>query len=269
MTPDCQTLGHDWAPTGLYIAGRLHQFCRRLGCASALCRIGGRAKIVEGVFASRVGRHNLDIEDHAFGGVSKIIMRELVDTYQLDGFTASDGDVILDIGAHVGIVSIYLAKRWPGARIYAFEPVSENYARMERNIKANAVTNVKAFQLAVSGNGRSLRLRGDLRLNSGGISAYAGGNGRVWKVASVTLRQIFTSLEIERCRLLKIDCEGAEYEILESAGELLKKVDYLAGEFHVNTRLERMGYSPQGLLALCRTHVMPGCIHVNACRMGE
>ena len=251
MTPDCETLGHDWATTGLYIGGQIHVPCRRSGCEAALCRVGDEERVIEGVYSSRIGDCVLDIEDHAQGAVAKIVMHEVADSYRLDGFTARDGDVILDIGAHVGIVSIYLAKRWPGARIYAFEPVWANFDKLERNIKANAVTNVRTFQLAVSGNGRYLRLRGDLTQNSGGISAYAGGNGRARKVASVTLEQIFTNLRIDRCRLLKIDCEGAEYEILEAAGDLLQRVDCLVGEFHINARMELMGYSPQALLSLC------------------
>ncbi len=265
MNPNCEVLGHDWASTGLYIDGQLHLPCRRPDCEAALCR----ARVIDGIYSSRVGAHTLDIEDDACGGVAKIIMREVVDSYKLDGFTAQDGDVILDIGAHVGIVSIYLAKCWPGTRIYAFEPVRENFANLERNVKVNAVTNVKAFRLAVSGNGRPLRLRGNMSQNSGGVSAYAGGNGRARKVKSVTLKQIFTNLEIDRCKLLKIDCEGAEYEILESAGELLSKVDYLVGEFHTSSRLAQMGYSPQRLLDLCQSHIPADRLHVNTCRMSE
>jgi hypothetical protein len=37
---------------------------------------------------------------------------------------------------------------------------------------------------------------------------------------------------ISKCKLLKIDCEGAEYEILDKAGEFLKKCAHLRGEFH-------------------------------------
>lgn len=52
--------------------------------------------------------------------------------------------------------------------------------------------------------------------------------------------------EIDRCRLLKINCEGAEYEILHNT-HVLDRVDYLSSEFHINQRLEQDGYSIESL----------------------
>lgn len=42
-------------------------------------------------------------------------------------------DVIFDIGANIGITSIWLAKKYPAARIYSFEPVAENFEILEKN----------------------------------------------------------------------------------------------------------------------------------------
>jgi hypothetical protein len=71
-------------------------------------------------------------------------------------------------------------------------------------------------------------------------------NGKVSDVASVTLDEVFAVHGIERCRLLKIDCEGMEYEILPGAG-VLDKVEYLAGEFHASAYLQSLGWCPERL----------------------
>lgn len=47
--------------------------------------------------------------------------------------------------------------------------------------------------------------------------------------------------EIDRVKLLKMDIEGAEYETLYNS-TCLSKVDNMVAEFHINTRLETMGY---------------------------
>jgi hypothetical protein len=48
------------------------------------------------------------------------------DVYGLEMVPFQPGDVAIDIGAHIGLVSIYIAKRWPFLRIYAFEPYLPN-----------------------------------------------------------------------------------------------------------------------------------------------
>ncbi len=63
----------------------------------------------------------------------------------------------------------------------------------------------------------------------------------------MTLDEIFDDNKIVRCKLLKIDCEGAEYEILPNA-RALSRVDYLSGEFHMNGPLRERGCSVDALI---------------------
>jgi hypothetical protein len=67
------------------------------------------------------------------------------------------------------------------------------------------------------------------------------------KVASRTLDQIFSEFGIDRCKLLKIDCEGSEYEILYSA-KCLNRISNIRGEFHMNKTLAAKGYSIESLV---------------------
>jgi FkbM family methyltransferase len=56
--------------------------------------------------------------------------------------------VIIDCGAHDGADTINMARRWPGARLHAFEPVPEVYARLRANTRA--YPNIECYPLAIS-----------------------------------------------------------------------------------------------------------------------
>ena len=241
---------HQWSAMGLYIGGVLHQPCNVPDCAAALVD-GPLPRVVSGVFPNEVAGIPLLLEDDPQGGVAKLVMRELVDGYGLDKIELKPGDGVIDVGAQVGAVSIYLAKRQPLARIYAFEPVPANFKRLMRNLKANGVENVTAIHKAVTGDGRDLVLHLTMDVNSGGNSAF----GKGWKtitVPSTTLADFVRVLHIDRIKLLKLDCEGSEYEIVESSLEMLDRVDVVRGEMHVG---EGLGGSPSDLLEALRGRV--------------
>ena len=165
----------------------------------------------------------------------------LADIYGLDAIPFQPGDVVIDIGAHVGMVSMYLAKRWPFLRIDAFEPYRPNYENCSTNLHLNNVSNVRLFKQAVTVDGRSLILR-CLPSNTGGATAVfeLPGAQADTPVDSTTLPDILERALApgQRCRLLKIDCEGMEYEIL-SHSSALDRVDFLAAEFHEGTLYSR------------------------------
>lgn len=259
------THAHDWYPTGLWVDGLFCRPCREPGCTAALCLTPDRVESIrDGVFPMAVGGVALDIEDDPRGGVAKIVIRELSDSYLINQMEFKLGDVILDIGAHVGIVSCYIGKRWPEVRIYAFEPVPDNYRRLQRNLAANGVTSVRPFQLALTGNGRRVAMSADPAVNSGGGSIL--GRNPTLRVPSTTLTNVFAKLAPDRVALLKIDCEGAEYEVLTAGETLLDRVDALVGEFHDGAAVRALGYSPDDLEAMVWQHVP--VVHVTRCMMG-
>ena len=145
-----------------------------------------------------------------------------------------DSSVIIDIGAHIGIFSVLAARHAPNVRVFSFEPLPENFKILKSNIEINNLEkNIFSFPWAVSG------LRGERNLN---ILARTGSsivnNSKdepleKIKVATVTLEEIFNSNKIDHCNFLKIDCEGAEYEILYSTSpEILKRIKTITLESH-------------------------------------
>ena len=170
-----------------------------------------------------------------------MVLRELYeDIYRLKELKLSRGDIVIDVGAHVGAVSIFLGKRFPDVRILAYEPCRNTFSVLQDNIHRNNVTNVQSFNLAISGDGRDLRLlvaphksgmanafvSEELRENRVRVSGY-----RTEVVASTTLDAVFRDNGINRCAFMKLDCEGAEFEIVKET-RVLNLVDELALEIH-------------------------------------
>lgn len=164
-----------------------------------------------------------------------------VDDYNFDSIDFKYGDVVIDIGGNIGMVSIYLAKKYPFLKIYAFEPVKQNYKNFLKNIELNNINKdiIKVFNLAITKDRRDVILTSPFN-NSGASNIYNNfrGSGNIISnndisIKSITFDDIFSNNNISKCKLLKIDCEGAEYEILYSANvENLKNCEYMRAEFH-------------------------------------
>ena len=268
---------HRWAKVGLRNEdGTCSTPCLDKGCAAELVRRPGikddAGRVVGQGMPMAVDGMALDIEDDPQGGVAKIMCREAVSTYRLPEIPLQDGDWVVDVGAHVGVASIYLAKKHPGVKVLAIEPVPANYERLVRNIEANGVMGrVIPVPAAVTGDGREVRLWGHPDNNSGGMSAYVPADGvdvQQETVGSRTLCSLMREQGIERIKLLMMDCEGEEYGILDHGAETpLHKVEYLVGEFHSNKLLDKLGNDPQALLATVTAHLGADKVHVSMTRM--
>ena len=174
--------------------------------------------------------------------------------YCFDKFECTEKDIMIDIGAHVGMVSILYGKLYPQLKIYAFEPDPRNYKMMLMNIKLNNVKNITPFNMAVSGDGRELKMCIDPELSAVGTqtSITSGNKKEFYTVQSTTIKDIFEKYNIDTCKFLKIDCEGSEYEILlNTPTEILQKIEFLGGEFHTNDYIKAQGYSPHELEKYC------------------
>lgn len=231
---------HKWSGWGHETAGGVVQACAVAGCTAERC---GDLVAPEGL-ALDVAGVALDIVDDAAGGVRRAIAGEIERVYRLQDLTFQPGDVIIDVGAHVGVVSCYLARRWPDAQIIACEPHPENYARLVRNVRVNGCANVTARNVAVTADGRPLLLSGDHTANTGGYSAFGALGPDMEVVPSVAAAELQGG---RRVALLKLDCEGAEYEILRSLH--LDQIDRLIMEVHENAQLRAQHGSGAALVA--------------------
>jgi FkbM family methyltransferase len=139
---------------------------------------------------------------------------------------------IVDVGAAFGDFAVSVARAHPRARVYAYEPFPESFALLCRNIALNQVSNVVPLQRGVSGAGGTLVLS----LTGAAVqhSAYAEAAddpARQITIESVSLEQMLA--DIPACDFLKIDCEGAEFDILLNASPFaLAKIRNIALEYH-------------------------------------
>lgn len=155
-----------------------------------------------------------------------------------------DPAVILDIGANIGISSMYFAERFPRARIYAFEPVPENVALLSRNVVRRPQVHVSPVALG-GRNGTIEMLSSDSPRNFGGFSFYRQGSDPSRKIA-VRMQDVNTALRelgVGRVDLIKIDTEGSEYEILTAFDEnMLRSVKWIMGELHGEKDFELLAF---------------------------
>lgn len=165
------------------------------------------------------------------------------DEYDFKNFEFSEGDVVIDVGAETGGEMAVLGSLDKNLKIYSYEPLPENYTLVLEHIKRNRLDNIFPFCKAVGGkNGMVKIYYGDSKTESGRHHHFIGNAYSVPKdgyaeVEMVTLEKIFKDNNIKHCRLLKIDPEGAEYDILDQCPtEILDKIDYIIGEHHFHTR---------------------------------
>jgi FkbM family methyltransferase len=180
------------------------------------------------------------------------------DAYRLREMHFDKGDVVIDIGAHIGLFSLYIAKRWPFVNVFAFEPFPANFINCSENLRLNTAANVILSSEAITNDNRLLTMATDPR-NSGGASAIVKtfeANGIVSDLSSMTLDMVFSVYGINRCKLLKIDCEGMEYEIVLGT-RMLDKVENLVGEFHASAHIQNLGYCPELLRSYCLSFFAP------------
>ncbi|KUK46297.1 MAG: Methyltransferase FkbM family [Anaerolinea thermophila] len=152
------------------------------------------------------------------------------------GVPIKDGWTVVDIGAGIGDFSIYAAHANPQTKVFAFEPFPESYHLLERNIALNSIENVFPFEAAIWSQAGVLHLDNlsgePLQIISKEMHSTKKGNN-VIKVRALTLSQVFEAHAIDKLDLLKLDCEGAEYEILSGASpEVFKKIERIIMEYH-------------------------------------
>ncbi len=123
----------------------------------------------------------------------------------------------LDIGSHVGIATVMVAKSIPGVVVLAFEPVGENYRLLVENIELNGIENAIAFNFGFHSETGSARLAIDNR-NPGAYHLEQNGDAGV-HVNLLAFDEVLKIIGDEQVDFIKMDCEGAEYTILGSMSQ--------------------------------------------------
>ncbi len=128
------------------------------------------------------------------------------------------GDVVFDIGAHVGFYTL-LASRLvgPSGRVVAFEPLARNLDLLARHLDYNRASNVTVVAAAVGEKTGSERFACGKDPSMGALAE----DGDV--VDLVCIDDLVARGELPPPRLVKIDVEGAESRVLDGASATLAK----------------------------------------------
>ena len=164
----------------------------------------------------------------------------VMEEYDIEDLKINENDVVIDIGAHIGLFSLLVSQFCKTGKILSFEPVRENFDLLVSNLELNKIDNVLPFNMAVSKNSDNLNLFLNEDESAHSIfpksskSVFSLPTGKTTAVESTTLQKIFDENKISSCKLLKLDCEGAEYEIIDSLSpEYLNRIQNIVMEYHL------------------------------------
>lgn len=130
---------------------------------------------------------------------------------------AIDDPVILDIGANTGLFTLRMKELYPNAALYCYEPFPSNYEQLERNIKLSELDNIELIKKGVGGNTRSEKLYIN-KTNLGGHSLFEN-EARSHDFVTIDILgigELIKNLPNNHIHLIKLDCEGAEFEIIKA-----------------------------------------------------
>jgi len=158
-------------------------------------------------------------------------------------FLTKEKVTVIDIGANIGSASLFFATLSNVVDIHAFEPVLETYIQAKENIERNNFSSkVNLYNFGLGKNNRmetflfDKNIKGNTGVRAEKSTSFKKENVIETQVeiknTSETINQI-----IENCHykiMLKVDCEGGEYEIFENLSNsgLINKIDYIMMEWH-------------------------------------
>ncbi|GAC1439654.1 MAG: FkbM family methyltransferase [Sediminibacterium sp.] len=140
--------------------------------------------------------------------------------------------VLLDIGANIGMMTVYMARKLDRVTVFAFEPIPANVKALKRIVTFFKLGNVKVFEIALGDKPGSLkmvlpivnhsRMQGWCHVTGFDEGKYRN-KGEVYDVPAETLNGMKALKDIPKITAIKIDVENFEYYVLKGGDALLAK----------------------------------------------
>jgi FkbM family methyltransferase len=137
----------------------------------------------------------------------------------------TSGGILLDLGANIGMTSLWLSKKYAFTQVIAVEPDPTNAELVQENFRLNAV-NGRVLQAAVGPSG------GTARFQSSGISNLGRLSDHGSPVVLCSVNHLIEKFSVPRFALIKIDIEGAEQSLFDGPTEWLDHTDAIVMELH-------------------------------------
>src|SRR5262249_15979457 len=132
------------------------------------------------------------------------------------GLTLPENPVVIDVGGFIGDFSLYAVKRLNARKVIVCEPSPRNWKLLLKNIANNG------YEGRIVPVNKAVTAGGNVMMNIDApeeyqcmVSAYYPSEQPLSDVPGISLAKLLQDYAVERVDLLKIDCEGGEYAILE------------------------------------------------------
>jgi FkbM family methyltransferase len=158
-------------------------------------------------------------------------------------------EVILDIGSNIGASILFFHEQFPAARIYGFEPNPDTFQVLQKNV--SSLPSVEVFNYGLGASDATISVPFDgadfSRFMSKDKTADWSGPLSPTSCLIKHAGDVVRNLGLTQVGLIKIDCEGAEYDVLTSLPpDLLSQCKWIVGEMHDESAFQ--------LLALLAPH---------------
>jgi FkbM family methyltransferase len=162
---------------------------------------------------------------------------------------------IIDCGGHIGLAVLYFKNLYPRSKVVTFEPNPETFSLLKRNIAQNSLCGVKAINMALS------------HEDSKDAILYVGQNFlEAWDSTDTIKSDLWDNMDQYRgisvrsgrlssyingkVEFIKLDIEGAEYDVLEESKAKINSVGAITLEYHQNAHNLAEGKLPKTLALL-------------------
>lgn len=194
-----------------------------------------------GIFSGRAGAGPWEIRTRNGGHTFEVrtpldvwCLKETVldRCYERYGFAIEPGWTVIDVGGGIGDFTLVAAVAAESGRVIAFEPFAPSFELLERNLARNEIEGVTAVPQALTGTRREVVLDAEdvepLTIGERDIEPEHGVT-----VSSIALEDAMARFGLARVDLLKLDCEGGEYDIiLGSPAALFDRIERIVMEYH-------------------------------------
>lgn len=163
------------------------------------------------------------------------------------------GMIFFDVGANVGLFTIYAAKKIGGAGVFAFEPCSSTYGLLKQNLLLNRLDDVNVSQNGLGdsvGEGvLQINARGKDGLNTLGQATHLESKVVGQEAVHITTVDVFMKdHNVPRVDVMKVDIEGAELMMFRGARNLLERADAPLVLYECGCLTRGFGYHPVEIL---------------------
>lgn len=159
---------------------------------------------------------------HIMDGDALEKIQEYREDFVDDHFRPQNNDVVVDIGAHIGIYTLKASRLLSDkGKVFAIEPDPITFLRLKENVQLNKATNVTPINVAIFSENKKVKLY-QSKFSSANSIKFEVGTDYV-EVDASTLDQIMEKYGHDRVEWIKVDVEGAEKEVLDGASKLLSQ----------------------------------------------